>query len=158
MGSAIASGYTIEDAPSGYSVEDAPPVVKTPLPKSSGFHPLDSFAAWVAKKSPQYSPQEFQDKFGQYDAAKQHPYLSRGAVNLATGTVSDLGAMPAAIADWFKGPLTPRQSAQRMQERAQGGVPFDPKKPITKDDVTDYISEKGSGIAAGRLREKLGLD
>jgi hypothetical protein len=43
-----------------------------------------------------------------------------------------------------------------MQERAQGGVPFDPKKPITKDDVTDYISEKGSGIAAGAIAGEVG--
>lgn len=135
---------------------DAAPTGDTPTQKTS--HPLDDLAEGVAKRLPAYSPEEFKKQFGEYDTVKNHPELARFGMNTATSTARSLASIPAAIYDWVaKSSWTPKQSADKMQENAQGGTPA-PKQPpkVTQEVASDYLSGKLGGLGAGALFGEIG--
>ena len=122
-----------------------------PAPRA-GFHPLDALAESAQKNFRHLAPEDMaeEEKAG---FGTGHPSIDRFLANTVTSGVNALASMPAAVADWMtNGAMTPRQSAEQMQERAKGGTPA-PKAPpkVTGADASDLASQTAGGLAAGAL-------
>lgn len=128
--------------------KQSPPTQSTP-------GPLDSLAQWGQGKFKHLAPEDMKKEeeagFGMFGAP-----TDRFIANSVTSGAKALTSAPAAIADWvagaWKGPWTPGQSANQMQERAQGGTPMPvTPPPVTAEQASDYGSDLLGKVAAGAV-------